>query len=175
MDELSRTLYDEIRHVAAAQLRRERGERSIGATDLAHEALERALRHGAARGVERAEILRRCANLCRQVLVDHARVRGRRKRGDGHRPLAIEVEPAAAEGLGTLDLLALDEALTRLAALDERHAEIVELRFFGGQKMEEIAEALGLSLSKVEKDWRKARAWLELQLGDAGPTRTTDG
>lgn len=112
MHELSRTLYDEILSVAASQLHRERGQRSIGVTDLAHEALERALRHGAAEGTERAEILRRVSNLCRQVLVDHARARKTRKRGEGQRPeaLPLAVEPAAAEGLGALDLLALDEA-----------------------------------------------------------------
>ncbi len=166
MDELSRTLYDEIRSVASVLLRREYRDRSIGATDLAHEALERALRQGAAQGIEREEILRRCARLCRQVLVDQARARGRTKRGEGKRPLSIEVEPAVTDGLGALDLLAVDEALERLSRLDERHGQIVELRFFGGQSMEEIAGILGLSLSAVEKAWRKARAWLELELGE---------
>lgn len=167
MDELSRTLYDEIRRLAAAQLRRERGPRSIDATELAHEALARVLRDGAqgdAPDVERRELLRRCARVCRQVLVDHARARGSRKRGDGQRPASLDVDLAASGGPPALDLLLLDEALTRLAALDERHASIVELRFFGGYTMDEIATALGRSLSAVEKDWRKARAWLELEL-----------
>lgn len=171
MDRLDQTLYDEIRRLAAGQLRRERGQRSIGATDLAHEALERALRQGAAEGVERAEVLRRCAHLCRQVLVDHARARGRRKRGDGQRPFELEIEPAVDVDTDGLDLLALDEALTRLAELEPRHAGLVELRFFGGRSMAECADTLGVSLSAAEKDWRKARAWLELELSGGGGPR----
>ncbi len=166
LDEFSRTLYDDIRRVAAGQLRREKSARSICVTDLAHDALERALRQDAGRGVTRAELMRRIARLCRQVLVDRARARGRLRRGDGARPERLDVDPTAAEGLGALDLLALDDALARLARLDPRHAEIVELRFFTGASMPEVAEALGLSLSAVEKDWRKARAWLALALED---------
>ncbi len=166
MDDLSRTLYDDIRRIAAGQLRRERALRSICATDLAHDAIERALRQGAADGVTRAELLRRVARLCRQVLVDRARARQRLRRGAGSRPERLDVDPEAAEGLGPLDLVALDEALDRLAELNARHAEIVELRFFAGSTMPEVAEALGCSLSLAEKDWRKARAWLALALED---------
>ena len=164
MDELSRTLYSEIRHVAAGALRRERERRSLSPTDLAHEAMARAIRSASLEDVPRAEVLRRVARLCRQVLVDRARARSRLRRGGGRRPLALEVDPESSDRLGTVDVLAVDEALEALAALDARHASIVELRFFGGLSMPEIAEALEVSLSAVEKEWRKARAWLALYL-----------
>jgi len=170
VDELSRTLYDEIRQVAARQLGREMAMRSICATDLAHEAIERAIRQRAGKGVSRSELLKRVARLCRQVLVDRARARGRLRRGEGRRPIQLEVGPgvlqsgSAGEGVEALDLIALDEALGKLAGLNPRHASIVEMRFFGGSSMPEIAAALELSLSAIEKEWRKARAWLALEL-----------
>ena len=164
MDDLSQTLYQEIRHVAAAQLRHEKSLRSISPTDLAHEAIERAIRQEAGAGVTRAELLRRVSRLCRQVLVDRARSKNRLRRGEGVRPVRLEVDPAMTAGMGTLDLIAVDDALSRLGGLNERHASIVEMRFFGGLTMPEVATALDSSLSAVEKDWRKARAWLALAL-----------
>ena len=167
VDDLSRTLYDEIRRMAAVQLRGERARRSICATDLAHEAMARALRQRAAENVTRAELLRRVSRLCRQVLVDRARARGRLKRDSGRRRVPLESLDPIEERVDAFDIVALDEALVRLAELNERHAQVVELRFFGGSSMTEVAEALGISLSAAEKDWRKARAWLALALEEA--------
>lgn len=166
MDSLSRTLYDEIRRVAAGQIRGDRALRSICATDLAHEALERALRQKAGEGVERGELLGRVSRICRQVLVDRARRRDAVRRGGGRELAPLDVEAPADERMAPLDMLVLDDALEKLGRLNERHASIVEMRFFGGLQMTEIAAALGVSLRLVEKEWRKARAWLELALDE---------
>jgi len=166
MDAISRSLYDEIRRLAAGRIRREPAARSICATALAHEVLERALRSDALSGVPREELLRRISRLLREVLVDHARARGRLRRGGGARREQLAVDPTAVPGVAPLDLLSLDEALTRLGDLDERQARMIELRYFGGCSVDEVARTLQVSKSTVEKEERKARAFLELALAD---------
>jgi RNA polymerase sigma factor (TIGR02999 family) len=104
----------------------------------------------------------------RRILIDHARARGAQRRGGDRRREAWDDALDLAEENSGVDVLALDEALEQLQALDARQAAIVELRFFGGFEMPEIADQLGVALSTVEKDWRIARAWLRSQLeGDA--------
>ena len=166
LDELSQTLYAEIRHVAAGQLRREHALRSISPTDLAHEAMARAIRSASLEEIPRAEILRRVARLCRQVLVDRARARLRLRRGSGERPLTLEVEPEADTGTGTLDVLAVDASnfaiLSRPAGYDcdfddgvsqlAGHSDV-----FGenvsGQVNLSPREELDTLLSRVQVDW----------------------
>jgi RNA polymerase sigma factor (TIGR02999 family) len=167
MDAISRSLYDEIRRLARSRIRNDRAGRSICATDLAHEVLERGLRHGALAGIPRDEVLRRISRLSRQVLVDRARARGRLRRGAGEEVVQLALDPAAVPGVEPLDLLALDEALSRLGALDRRQAHMIELRYFGGCSVDEVARVLAVSRSTVEKEERKARAWLELVLAES--------
>ncbi|MEM7205415.1 MAG: sigma-70 family RNA polymerase sigma factor [Planctomycetota bacterium] len=166
MDFLSQTLYREIRQIAAMRIRGDRAERSICATDLAHEVIERALRQEAVCGVSRDELLRRVSQIARQVLVDHGRRRGRQRRGGGRDVVQLAAEPCATEHMAPVDVVAIDDALLQLAALDARQAQMIEMRYFGGCSVGEVAGALGVSVSTVEKEERKARAWLELALAD---------
>jgi RNA polymerase sigma factor (TIGR02999 family) len=106
------------------------------------------------------------AKVMRRLLIDHARKRGAAKRGLGWRRVTLgpTCEASRAEALSAEDLLSLDAALDRLAELDEREAQVVTLRFFGGLNMDEVAEAVGVSKRTVESDWRHARAWLQVEL-----------
>ena len=166
MDEMSRTLYQEVRDIAARRLSGDRAEASICATDLVHEALERALRHRSLDGESRGQILGRVSHIVRQVLVDHARRRQTVRRGSGQPVLQLAVDPTVVPDMQPVDLLAVNDALDRLGALDERQARLIEMRYFGGHNVSEVAEALEVSLSTVEKEERKARAWLALALAD---------
>lgn len=165
-DRLVRAVYDELRVIARATLRRERAGHTLVTTALVHEAYEKVL--GADPSYSgRGHFFGAAARAMRQVLVDHARRRDRLKRGGGERPLALtDVGEIAAPGSPGIDLLDLDDALTRLAALDARQAAVVECRTFGGLSVEETAEALGLSPSTVKREWRTARAWLYAALHD---------
>ena len=155
-------VYDELRRMAAKQLRLERGEHTLQATAIVHEAYLRLAEQGGFRWPSREHFFAFAAHLMRRILVDHARQRNRAKRG-GH---SRQVTLAEIEELGGLrlapgpDLVALDEALTRLEALDPRKAAIVELRFFSGMSLGETAAQLGVSAETVGREWRRARAWL---------------
>lgn len=166
MDDLSKALYDDLKAIAARQLRGDRAMRSICPTDLANEALRRALDQHGMTGQVRTEILGRMAHLVRQVLVDRARQRQSLRRGAAEEIVQLAVDPTVDPRAPELDLLALDEALDRLRALDQRQSRMIEMRYFGGHTVEEVAEALAVSKSTVEKEERKARAWLELALAD---------
>lgn len=162
---LARLVYGELRALAAAQMRGERQTHTLQPTALVHEAF---LRLSAQRGrqwKERRQFFAVSASLMRQVLVDHARGRHAAKRGGEATRIevtSLDELPAAPE---VFDVLALDEALTRLAALQPRLSKVVELRFFGGLEVEETAEALGCSPRTVKRDWALARAWLVRELG----------
>lgn len=156
--------YAELRALAAAHLRRERRGHTLQPTALAHEAWLRLGAQLEAPGLEAA-----ASKAMREILVDHARRRSAAKRGGGWR--RVTLDPAACELPGReLDLLALDEALENLAALDGRQAQVVELRYFGGLSTEETARALGVSARTVEGDWHMARAFLRRALEDGGAT-----
>lgn len=163
---LGPTAYDDVIKLAARQLRRDRARRSISTTDLAHEALERYLRSNAGK-IPRSQLLGHISVIVRQVLVDRARKRQRIKRGEGREPVQLAVDQEAAAGLGVLDVLAVHEELERLAAIEERQAKVVEMKFFAGFGEDDIADALGCSARTVRNEWRKARAWLEVRLEDA--------
>ncbi len=161
-------VYDELRRLAAAALRRERPQHTLQPTALVHEAF---LRLAGTRDVpwqNRAHFVAIAARAMRRVLVDHARERNAAKRGSGEVRISIdEIDvPAAATDV---DLVALDAALARLAALDERQARIVELRFFGGLTVEETAALVDASARTIKREWAVARAWLKRELaGGAG-------
>ena len=164
--ELMPLVYDELRRLARRYVRQERAP-SIQATDLVHEAYLRLARDRPRRWQGRTHFLAIAAIGMRRVLVERARARGARKRGGDRVQVTLDDALVAAPG-ATVDLLALDRALSSLAALDARQARIVELRFFGGMTVEETAEATGVSPATVKRDWTLARAWLQRELG-AGP------
>jgi RNA polymerase sigma factor (TIGR02999 family) len=136
-------------------------------TALVHEAFVRLVRVDAPQWQDRAHFMAVAATAMRQILTDQARRRTASKRGGAARERVTLSNLAAFES--PVDLLALDDLLGRLAALDERQARLVELRFFGGLTEDEAAESLGVSLRTVQKDWRKAKAWLLAELGRSEP------
>jgi RNA polymerase sigma factor (TIGR02999 family) len=167
LDRLIPIVYTELRRQASRQLRRERPGHTLQTTALIHEAYLRLVDQRGARWQSRAHFFAVSAQLMRRILVDHARRRRRAKRGGSAVALPLDEGLVAAGGTGA-DLLALDEALERLAAVDARQSRIVELRFFGGLSIEETAEALGVSLTTVKDDLKLAKAWLRRELGGRG-------
>jgi RNA polymerase sigma factor (TIGR02999 family) len=163
-DEALPLLYEELRRLAQGFLRRERRDHTLQATALVHEAYLRLVRQRSAGFQNRAEFFSAAAQIMRRVLTDHARGRNRQKRGGGAMRRTLDTAVAELEDR-TGDLVALDEALKRLSAVDPRKARLVELRFFAGLTMEEAAGILGVSLRSAERDWTVARDWLRGQLG----------
>jgi RNA polymerase sigma factor (TIGR02999 family) len=165
-DRLIRAVYSELRQLARTQRRHERHHLTLNTTALVHEAYFKLLGPSRPGFDDRAHFFAAAARAMRQVLVDHARTRMRRKRGGGQSPVSLDVLPPEvlpADGLSderAAEVLDLDEALGRLADLDPRQAQIVECRYFGGLSVEETAEALEISESTVKREWRTARAWL---------------
>jgi RNA polymerase sigma factor (TIGR02999 family) len=161
-------VYAELRELAARQLRREPDGHTLSPTALVHEAYVRLVGYTRMEWEGRAHFMAVAATAMRRVLVEHARGHRSAKRGGALRRVPID-----AVELGTAErselLLALDEALDRLAALDARQARVVECRFFGGLTEEETAEALGIGLRTVKRDWAKARSWLHREIY-AGPS-----
>jgi len=164
-DRLVPLVYDELRRLARAQLRRDAGQWTLQATALVHEAYVR-LAGTDVSWESSGHFYAIAARVMRQVLVDEARRRQADKRGGGVRPeeLARDAVVPASTGGPEADLLALDEALTSLAALDARRAEVVELRYFAGMTIEETSRHLGFSHATVERDLKLARAWLSRRL-----------
>lgn len=163
LDELTRLVDAELRQVAAAYLRRERPGHTLQTTALVNEAYLRLVgqRHGRWQG--RKHFYGIAARLMRQVLVEHARRHGAEKRG-GRRAAVTLGQAEEVVGAPEVDVIAVHEALERLAAFDPQQARIVELRFFGGLSIEEAAEALGVGHATVEREWGLARAWLRKEL-----------
>lgn len=163
LDRLLPLVYDELCRLAGSYLRRERADHTLQPTALAHEAWMRMVDATRVVWRDRAQFLAIAARTMRQILVDHARAHRAQKRGGD--AVRVTLSDAQADfGRPDLDVLAVDEALDALAALDERKARVVELRFFGGLTEEEAAHALGVSQTTVENDWRFARAWLHRRL-----------
>src|SRR5512132_3249221 len=144
LDRLLPQLYGELRRLAASYLRRERPNHTLQPTALVHEAFIKLVDQRAVRWQNRAHFFGIAAQVMRRVLVDHARAHGAEKRGLGEAPLALDDRLAGGPGID-LDVLALDEALTRLASIDAQQSRVVELRFFGGLTMDETAEVLHIS------------------------------
>ncbi|HPF69167.1 MAG TPA: ECF-type sigma factor [Candidatus Krumholzibacteria bacterium] len=164
-ERLLELLYDELRRAAGRLMARERVEHTLQPTALVHEAWLRLVDQAAVGYVDRAHFLGIAARCMRQVLVDHARGRAAAKRGGGWGQVTLD-EGLLAGGSQDLELLALDEALGRLAALDERAAQVAERRIFAGMTIEEIAEDLLVSRRTVDGDWATARLWLTRELED---------
>ena len=160
-------VYDELRRLAASYLRRERPGHTLQPTALVHEAYMRLVDQRQVDWSNRAQFVGLAAVMMRRILVNHARDRIAEKRGGGaeHVPLTLAGDRLGAPELNVLDL---HEALERLAALDPRKSQIVELKFFGGLTMDEIAQAIGVSVATVEREWKFSRAWLHREMS-AGP------
>lgn len=162
-------VYDELRRLAAAALRRERADHTLQPTALVHEAFLRLVDVPEDRWNDRGHFIALAARAMRRVLVDHARGRNALKRGNAEVRVPFEDVDIAAGEPGDVDLVALDDVLERLAALDARQARIVELRFFGGLTVEETAALIGSSPRTVKRDWQMARAWLRRELARHDP------
>jgi RNA polymerase sigma factor (TIGR02999 family) len=161
--ELIPLVYRELRRIAANQLIGEDQGRSLQATALVHEAYIRLTGLREIDWQNRSHFFAVAASLMRRILVDHARASQAGKRGGRWDQVSLDEGMLPTEGRGP-DILALDEALTRLAELDERQSKIVEMRFFAGMSEEETGQALGISARTVKRDWRLARAWLFKEL-----------
>lgn len=156
-------LYEELRALAASRLRRLPPGATLQPTMLVHEAYVKLVRDEHVTWEGRAHFFGAAANAMRDILVDRARRRASRKHGGGRDRLPLDSRVLgieAGEGASEEDLLALDEALTRLGALDERQARVVTLMYYAGLTHQQIAEMLQVSVRTIERDWRFARAWL---------------
>ena len=167
LDQLLPLVYDELRALAGAQLRNERTGHTLGATALVHEAYLRLAERDRLAAKDRSHFFALAAQSMRRVLINHARSRKRQKRGRGKDALPLEAVEHLVGEQAADELIALDEALTRLAAVSPRAATVVERRFFAGLTLEETAETLDLSPKTVQRDWIVARAWLRKEIGDA--------
>lgn len=163
LDRLMPLVYDQLRDLASKQFAREQTGHTLQTTALVHDAYLRLV--GAnVRWEDRKHFLAVAARAMRQVLVEHARGRMRDKRGGGERPMNLDEDVAAYAAERPAELLDLDEALTRLAAVDDRKARVVELHYFTGLEYEEIAKVLDISAATVHRDLRMAKAWLQREL-----------
>jgi RNA polymerase sigma factor (TIGR02999 family) len=167
LDRLVPAVYAELRRQAERQLRRESAGHTLQPTALVHEAYLRLVDQREAKWEGRSQFFGVAAQLMRRILVDHARGRGAAKRGGGAARVTL-AEGSAEAAEGEVDVLALDEALTRLATLDARQARVVELRYFAGLGVEEVAQVLDVSPATVKREWTMARAWLRRELGATG-------
>ena len=158
-DRLVPLVYGELRRRAAAYLRRERRSHTLQPTALVHEAYLRLIDQSRIAWQNRAQFYGVAACIMRRVLVDHARAARMAKRSGRLVSVTLE-DHHAAVAAPDIDVLALDEALTRLAEFDRRKSAVAELRFFSGLSVEESAHVLGVSVTTVEREWRAARAWL---------------
>lgn len=163
-DEILSVTYDELRRLARAQLRRERRDHTLQATALVHEVCARMLEGQELPGNSRSEFLGCVAHSMRQLLVNHARDRGRLKRGGKAARVPLDDGLTAAPD-GSFDVIALDDALERLARMAPRQAKVVELRYFAGLSVNEAAEVLRISPRSVKRDWEAAGTLLLKDLG----------
>lgn len=157
-------VYDELRRLAAHYLRIERPDHTLQPTALVHEAYLRLVGQTSMAWQNRAHFFGIAARTMRRILVEHARRRNAAKRDGGALRVGDGIEGFVASAGRDPEILALDEALTRLEGLDSQQAHIVELRFFGGLSVEETAEVAGVSTATVKRKWRTARAWLRQEL-----------
>ena len=162
-DELIPVVYDELRRLARLRLRNERPDHTLQSAALVNEAYLRLARQDAPQWQNRAHFFGVAAQLMRHILVDHARNRLAAKRGAGVPRLALEPELVPARE-SEVDLVALDDALGKLAALDAQQARLIELRFFAGLSIEDTSVVLGVSPATVKREWVTARAWLRREL-----------
>jgi RNA polymerase sigma factor (TIGR02999 family) len=155
-------VYDELRRLAAHFLRDERVGHTLQPTALVHEAYLRLVGQNRAGWQNRAQFMGVAAQVMRRILVDYARQRVAAKRGGGVAPVDFEAPEISVEQ--SEEMLAVDEALARLAALDPQQGRVVEMRYFGGMTVEETAEALDIAPRTVKRDWAMAKAWLRVEI-----------
>ncbi len=165
-DALLPLVYDELRSIAERYFRGQPADHTLQPTALVHEAFLRLIDRTANHWKSEAHFLAVAATAMRQILVDHARSRATAKRGGKHRTLTLDEAALPQSETPDEDLLALNDVLSQLGELDARQCRIVEMRFFGGMKVEEIAEVLGVAKTTVDNHWRAARAWLNVRLRD---------
>lgn len=168
-------VYDELRRLAGSCLRDERAGHTLQATALVHEAFLKLVGQSGASYTDRRHFFAIASTAMRRILVNHAKAKKAEKRGGGRAPIALDEAQAVFEERA-IDLLALDEALDRLAAIDPDQARLVELRFFGGMTMEQVADQLDISPRAAHYEWSAARAWLRGELlADTTGTHKNDG
>ena len=165
-DALLEAVYGEIRALAEARLRQERAGHTLQPTALVHEAYLKLVDQTRVNWQGRTHFLAVAAQAMRRILIDHARRRGREKHGGGWRRVTL-YDAFALKADHDLDVVALHEALEKMARLDERQANVVELRLFGGLTTEETARMLEVSTRTVERDWKMGQAWLRRELSEA--------
>ena len=165
-------VYNELRRLANHHLRRERLGHTLVPTALVHEAFLRLMKQHGVRWENRTQFFAFASELMRRILVDHARRRNRLKRGGGED--AVQLDDGLLSEQQSEEILALHEALERLAKKEPRQVRIVELRFFGGLTVEEAAEVLGISPKTVKRDWTVARAWLHREMTSAVTVQTSN-
>ncbi|MBN2295303.1 MAG: sigma-70 family RNA polymerase sigma factor [Pirellulales bacterium] len=158
-------VYGELRQLAAQFLRHERNNHTLQPTALVHEAFMKLVDQTNVDWQSRAHFFAISSQAMRRILVDHARQHQAAKRGGGHKRIVLD-ENLIGETQRAGNLLALEDALTKLAELDPRQAKIVELRFFGGLSVAEVAEVLDMSKRSVEREWTMVRSWLRRELSD---------
>jgi len=163
LDKMMPAIYDELRRQAARYLRQERPGHTLQTTALIHEAYVRLVDQRNVQWQNRAHFFGIAAQMMRRILVDHARTKKRAKRGGSDIKVSLDDAAVAVKGQD-LDVVAVDEALSRLAKIDEQQSRVVELRFFSGLTVEETAEVMGISPATVKRDWSMAKAWLHREL-----------
>lgn len=166
MDRLLPLVYDQLRAMARRHLRGERDANTLDTTALVHEAFLKLVDQTWASAESRAYFFGAASRAMRQILVDHARLRMRKKRGGRPRPVELEEHHLVVDELA-VELLDLDDALQKLALIQPRAAHVIECRFFGGLSVEETAATLDISVRTVKRDWIMARAWLYRQMRSA--------
>ena len=163
LNELTPLVYGELRRLAAHYLHNERPGHTLQSTALVHEAYIRLIGQNAPAFETRSHFFAVASILIRRILVDHARYGKRGKRGGGEAALPL-IEASGVAESKTLDLVRLDDALDALRKMDPRQCQVVEMKFFGGLGSQEIADALGVSINTVKREWASARAWLLREL-----------
>lgn len=170
-DALMRAIYDDLRRIAGSHMRNERANHTLQPTALVNEAYVKLVGQHSADWKDRAHFFAVASLVIRRLLVDHARERNALRRGGDRSRIPLDMVSASAGGEG-VDLLALDDALRMLGEIDPRQAKIVELRFFGGLTIDEVAEVLSIGKRTVDREWQCARAWLYAALSDESETDT---
>ena len=165
LDKLLPLVYEELRRLARHYMRRERPGQTLQTTALVNEAYLRLVDYKKTQCHKRAHFFAIAAQVMRRILIERARARGRDKRGGGARRVPLDELMISSED-HRLELLALDEALTKLASIDPRKAQVVEMRFFGGLSNKEISEVLHISPNAVIRDWNFAEAWLRREMAE---------
>ena len=164
-EQLATQLYDELRRIGQRLLRTERAEHTLDTSAVVHEAFLRLAQQQAIHWKDREHFLAAAARMMRHVLVDYARERSATKRNAGVQTTMITVQDGSSPAGDALDVMVLDDLLSRFAALCARAAQVVELRVFGGFEVEEVAKIIKISPNTVKRDWQFAKAWLACEMG----------